>query len=62
MDCLFLAAHGLLSRPLAAYTPILPGVGEMMFVLKAAKVGMRVERWFALVGLLLAVGAFCGER
>ena len=28
------------------YAPILPVVGGMMFVLKAAKLGMKIDRWF----------------
>jgi len=44
---IFLSAHGLLSHSHAAYDPILPGTGGIMFMLQLAKLGIPSDRWFA---------------
>ena len=44
--CLFLAAHGLEDHAHAAVDVIAPGAAGVLFLLMAAKTGIRPERWF----------------
>jgi hypothetical protein len=43
----FVLAHGFHSRRHAVYEPILPGVGEVVFMMMLAKLGIACDRWFA---------------
>lgn len=46
-DRLFLEAFDLVSRPMAIWRPIPPGSAGLKAVLRRAKLGIRLERWFS---------------
>lgn len=43
----FLEAHDLLAHAFAAYEPLLPGCGGVVFMMMLTKLGIACERWFA---------------
>ena len=43
----FILAHNLSSHRHAAYEPILPGAGGIVFMIMLAKLGIPCDRWFA---------------
>lgn len=43
----FLEAHGLRAHRHAAYEPMLPGAGGIVFVMMMSRFGVPLERWFA---------------
>jgi hypothetical protein len=43
----FLQAHGLLAHAFAAYEPVLPGCGGVVFMMMLTRLGIGCERWFA---------------
>jgi hypothetical protein len=45
-DRQYLEAFGLLDRPMALWRPVPPGSAGMKAVLRRAKLGLRVDRWF----------------
>ncbi|MGH2627427.1 MAG: hypothetical protein ACRDHY_12340, partial [Anaerolineales bacterium] len=46
-DWLFLEAFGLIGRPMAIWRPVPPGSAGLKAVLRRAKLGPRLERWFS---------------
>lgn len=47
---LFLDTHGLLHRPMGLWRPVPPGSSGIKHVLRGAKIGKPVSRWFNLSG------------
>ncbi len=43
----FLEAHNLMGHTFAAYEPVLPGCGGVVFMMMLTRLGIRCERWFA---------------